>query len=307
MIKKINLNSYAKINISLDVTGIRENGYHEVSMIMQAVDLYDEITVSIISAEENSIKLTTTSEDIPTDIKNTAYKAAQIIVNEFLTENKYEIKIHIKKNIPAAAGMAGGSSNAAGVLIALNSLLNLGLNLKDLCSIGLRIGADVPFCIMSLADAEPKFNLEGGATCSLAEGIGEILSPLPPVKMWSVLAKPPIGVSTAEVYKSIDEIKDYNHPDTESVIKGIKEQDISLIKAGMGNVLENITLRDYPEVAELKAIMKGAGDGLTMMSGSGPTVFSLYEDREKAEIAFEKLKVQLRGKKYDVFCVSNLY
>ncbi|MBR5228500.1 MAG: 4-(cytidine 5'-diphospho)-2-C-methyl-D-erythritol kinase [Firmicutes bacterium] len=307
MKKTIDLKTYAKINISLDVTGVRENGYHEVAMVMQAVDLYDEMTVSIVPADENSINLTCSRPDIPTDMKNTAYKAAHIIAEEYLNgDKKYAIEIQINKLIPAEAGLAGGSSNAAGVLMGLNSLLELNLPLERLCALGKRIGADVPFCIMALAAAAPELGVSGGSACALAEGIGEILTPLPSADMWAVLAKPPAGVSTAVVYKALDAISDYPHPDTEMVIKGIKEKDSSLIRSGMANVLENVTLRDFPEVADLKKMMSSYDDGITMMSGSGPTVFSLFGDREKAQVAFNAVKESLEGRDHEVFCVATI-
>ncbi len=305
--KQISLKTYAKINISLDVTGVRDNGYHEVSMVMQAVDLSDDMTVSITPADENSIILTCSRPDIPLDIKNTAYKAAHIMAEEYLQgADKYAIQVDIKKNIPAAAGMAGGSSNAAGVLMGLNALLSLNLPMERLCALGKRIGADVPFCIMALAAADPALGVTSGSACALAEGIGEILTPLPSAHMWAVLAKPPAGVSTAAVYKALDEITDYPHPDTNQVITGIKTKDTSLIKNGMANVLENVTLRDFPEVADLKKMMSEYDDGITMMSGSGPTVFSLFEEEERARAAYEKVKEQLEGEDYAVFCVKTL-
>ena len=305
--KTVELKTYAKINISLDVTGVRENGYHEVAMVMQAVDLWDQMQISISPAEENRITLTCDRPDIPLDIKNTAYKAAHIMAEEYLDgKEKYAIEIDIKKNIPAAAGMAGGSSNAAGVLMGLNSLLGLDLPMERICALGKRIGADVPFCIMALAAADPSLGVASGSACALAEGIGEILSPLPSADMWAVLAKPPAGVSTASVYKALDEISDYDHPDTEKVIMGIKNKDSSLIRKGMANVLENVTLRDFPEVADLKKMMSSYDDGMTMMSGSGPTVFSLFEDRGSAQAAYEKICAELKGKDHAVFCVKTL-
>ena len=230
---------------------------------------------------------------------------ASIVVKAVIT-CIYAIEIDINKKIPAAAGMAGGSSNAAGVLMGLNLLLGLDLPMERLCALGKRIGADVPFCIMALAAADPNLGVASGSTCALAEGIGEILSPLPSADMWAVLAKPPAGVSTASVYKALDEISDYDHPDTEKVIMGIKNKDSSLIRKGMANVLENVTLRDFPEVADLKKMMSSYDDGMTMMSGSGPTVFSLFEDRGSAQAAYEKICAELKGKDHAVFCVKTL-
>lgn len=305
----IALKTYAKINLSLDVTGVREDGYHEVAMVMQAVNLYDEMKIRISPAEKSSITLKTDKYYIPVDDRNTAYKAAQVILDEF-TPEPVEIRIDIGKRIPAAAGLAGGSSNAAGVLIGLNVLLKLGLDLEGLCRLGLRIGADVPFCIMSMVYAERSYGVEGGSACALAEGIGEVLTPLPSADAWIVLAKPPVGVSTPAVYKALDAVSGYAHPDTEAVINCVKNGDITGIKEKTGNVLEVVTVRDFPVVAELMEKMRAAAaelelNPLIMMSGSGPTVFAVFTEQKDAEALYEALKGAV-DRKTEIFCVNTL-
>lgn len=365
----IKLNTYAKINISLDITGVRKDGYHEVSMVMQGIDLYDEMTVgtepvkiqepAIESAKADNVYcihkdadnrlqfvkykdeagnfnetdlfyveiiLAVDRADLPVDSRNTAYKAAQIVLQEYpeavirLIEqagrsaghseicNAARININIKKNIPAAAGLAGGSSNAAGVLLALNKLLGLDLSLNELCRLGKKIGADVPFCIMSTAARSPELGVQGGFVCALSEGIGEILTPLPAVSAWAVLAKPDIGVSTAEVYKFYDNINENSvaHPNTQLVIDGIKSGDMLKISRGMANVLENVTLIKHDIVNQLKEKMLKFNADMTMMSGSGPTVFSLFSDKNEAEALFEHLQKEFSGKNYDIICVKTL-
>ncbi len=333
----ITLKTFAKINLSLDVTGARSDGYHDVRMVMQGIDLWDEITVSLTplpasdGAEESAftsadsapvnIILTVDKAGIPTDSKNTAYAAARVIAEEYQFAVKNTIKtvscgqktagltvnIDIHKNIPAAAGLAGGSSDAAGVLLALNSLMKLGLPLRELCRLGRRVGADVPFCVMSAAGKNPASESEVGAFCAIAEGTGEILTPIPSVSAWVVLAKPELSVSTAHVYKALDSIENpYPHPDTGLVVEGIRTANLRKIKQGMANVLENVTLAEYPEVGELKALMLRCCSGAAMMSGSGPVVFSLFETEGAARRACSRLEKELYGKNFDVFCTKTL-
>lgn len=311
MIKKsISCKTYAKINLSLDVTGVRDNGYHEVAMVMQGIDLYDEMRVRVFPADEHKITLKTDKYFIPTDARNTAYKAAQLMIEECGLE-PMEIRIDIKKTIPVAAGLAGGSSNAAGVIMALNAMLELGLDLKKMCELGQKIGADVPFSMMTMAAAEPELGVDGGATCALAEGIGEVLTPLRPVDFWVTLAKPPIAVSTPFVYKWLDEVGEYGHPDTEKVLEGVRADSLEIVAAGMGNVLENVTLQRFHEVMQLKEQLRACAETAapgapTMMSGSGPTVYSLFNDRESAEAAETALRNSVNNKKTDIFCVKTI-
>lgn len=312
----IQLNTYAKINLSLDVTGVREDGYHEVSMVMQAVDLSDTLTVEIKSAGENRIFLSSDSPDLPLDERNTAYRAAQRMLDLFestLPEEEkkernfhHEVHIDIKKNIPEAAGLAGGSSNAAGVILALNQLLGMNLSMTRLCSVGEKIGADVPFCIMAAAGGQRELlKVKGGASCALAEGIGEILTPLRSVLFWVVLAKPPAGVSTAEVYRRLDGIVIKEHPATTHLIDGIESGNMQKIKSSMGNVLENVTFALCPESAKLKERLAGKGSVASLMSGSGPTVYALFRNREKAAAAEASLK-DLKEHGYCIFLTKTL-
>lgn len=310
MKKSLSCKTYAKINLSLDVTGVRDDGYHEVAMVMQGIDLYDEMRVRIFPADRHVITLKTDKYFVPTDARNTAYKAAQLIIEECGLE-PMEIRIDIKKTIPVAAGLAGGSSNAAGVIMALNEMLELGLDLKKMCELGQRIGADVPFSIMTMAATEPELGIEGGATCALAEGIGEVLTPLVPADLWVTLAKPPIAVSTPAVYKWLDEVGEYAHPDTEKVIEGVKNNSLEDISAGMGNVLEYVTLERFPEVMKLKQQLRSCAENAapgapTMMSGSGPTVYSLFNGHEAAHAAEASLRSAVNNKKTDIFCVKTL-
>lgn len=311
MKKSLSCKTYAKINLSLDVTGVREDGYHEVAMVMQGIDLYDEMRVRIFPSDEHVITLKTDKYFVPTDERNTAYKAAQLMIDECGLE-PMEIRIDIKKTIPVAAGLAGGSSNAAGVIMALNAMLELGLDLKRMCELGQKIGADVPFSIMTMAAVEPEFGIDGGATCALAEGIGEILTPIKPFDCWVTLAKPYISVSTPSVYKWLDELQGkYIHPDTAKVIAGVQSGSLEDVAAGMGNVLEYVTLERFPEVMKLKEKLRSCAEAAapcvpTMMSGSGPTVYSLFNNKAAAETAATSLKNTVNNKKTAIFCVKTI-
>lgn len=300
------LKTYAKINLSLDVTGVREDGYHLVRMIMQSVDLYDEMRVRYLPSEETGIILKCNRYYVPTDSRNTAYKAAEKVMEAYPEIfRKHSVRIDIKKTIPVSAGLAGGSSNAAGVIVALNHFLDLKMDLDEMCRIGAGVGADVPFCIMTLA-ADPRWNIKGGTTCALAEGIGEELTPLKPVKMWCVLAKPKLSVSTAEAYRGLDELSGFSHPDTDRILEGLREGNFQIIQRGMGNVLENYTLMKYPEVSAVKKTMMKYNKDMTMMSGSGPTVYSLFPGRKKALLAFQRLKEEFEDSGVSVFLARTL-
>ena len=317
----IQLNTYAKINLSLDITGVRKDGYHEVSMVMQAVDLSDVLSVELKSSETSRIFLTSDSADVPDDERNTAYRAARMMLDLYESaaqsggenssspkenNSSWEVHIDIKKNIPVAAGLAGGSSNAAGVILALNRLLGMDLSLSRLCAAGEKIGADVPFCIMAAAGSQRRLlNIKGGASCALAEGIGEILTPLRSVLFWVVLVKPPAGISTAEVYRRIDEISIKKHPETAHLIEGISSGNMQKIKSSMGNVLENVTFSMCPESGALKERLNEKGCVAAMMSGSGPTVFALFQAREKAAAAVSSLR-DLKEQGYSIFLVKTL-
>ena len=273
--RSITVKSRAKINLSLDVIGKRPDGYHEVQMIMQQVDLYDDIKI-IENKDKNNIVVTSNCEFIPKNNTNIAYKAAELIKEQF--NISYGINIHIQKNIPVAAGLAGGSANAAGVLKGLNEMWKLGLSTEELMDIGVKIGADVPFCILGSA--------------ALAEGIGERLTPLEGLKnTWVVLAKPSISVSTAEVYRNLDLDKITRRPETYKLIEAMKEQDLYTLSKDMANVLETVTERKHAVIRQLKSKMMEYNALGSMMSGSGPTVFGIFKNYKKAKAAYDNLLV----------------
>ena len=300
------IKTYAKINLSLDVTGVREDGYHLVRMVMQSVDLYDEMRVRLLPSEQTEVVLKCNKFYVPTDSRNTAYKAAEKVIAAYPEIfRRHSVRIDIKKEIPVSAGLAGGSSNAAGVIVALNHFLDLGMDLKAMCEMGAQIGADVPFCIMTLV-AKGKWKQEGGSFCALAEGIGDELTPLKPMKLWCVLAKPPLSVSTADAYRGLDALGEYEHPELSCVLDGLNEGNLRMIRKGMGNVLENYTLQAYPEVDALKKRMMRYNEEMTMMSGSGPTVYSIFSGRKKALLAYTRLRDELEGSNTDIFLARTL-
>lgn len=267
--------AHAKINLALDVIGRKENGYHLVRMIMQTVELHDELTFSLEPSEDREIVVKTNHMELPTDDGNLIYKAALRLMESYGLSGK--ITVDLKKNIPIAAGMAGGSTDAAATLHALNELYGLQLTKEQLCEIGVKIGADVPYCIM------------GGTM--LAEEIGEKLSPLPaPPKAVLLIAKPEFGVSTQYVYQQIDKEGIEKHPDVDGMIQALQEQNLQGICERLGNVLENVTEKEKPEIAELKSMMREYGAMGSLMSGSGPTVFGIFTHLEQAEIAFSAIK-----------------
>lgn len=273
--KQVNLKSRAKINLSLDVKGKRPDGYHEVEMIMQQINLYDNICIT--ERDDNEIKISTNCEYIPSNASNITYKAADKL-RKSLSISK-GVDIYIDKQIPVAAGLAGGSSNAAAVLKGLNSLWGLGLSQKELMDIGVDIGADVPFCIL------------GGT--ALAEGIGEKLTPIESSikNTWIVLAKPPISVSTGEVYRQLNLSKIVNRPNTSYLIDAIRKGNIYAVSDNMNNVLETVTEAKYQIITEIKRRMMEYNALGAMMSGSGPTVFGIYKNYEKAISAYEHLSL----------------
>ncbi len=265
----------AKINLTLDVTGKLENGYHTLSMIMQSIDVCDELSFEKTADETILFSM---NKDLPDKIpaeKNLVYKAAKLMKDTFKIDGGF--KIHLTKNIPAAAGLAGGSSDCAATLIGINELCGLGLDIEKLCEIGVKLGADVPFCIRK--------------GTMLAEGIGEILTPLAPLTGIPVLLiKPNISISTPYVYKhlKLNEL-DY-HPDNKAVISYIKDNNIKKIAASLSNVLETITIPENPIIAELKHYLTENGAIGSLMSGSGPTTFGIFENMETAKKAYEKAK-----------------
>lgn len=262
----ITLKSRAKINLSIDVLGKRQDGYHLVEMIMQTIDLYDLIEIN--EKDNDQITIKSTSDEIPLDCNNLVYKAANLIKKTF-NINK-GVEIHIKKNIPVAAGMAGGSSNAAAALVGLNKLWNLNLSNQQLEKIGLKLGADVPFCI------------NGGAV--LASGIGEELTPIKGLTkdVCILVCKPDLFVSTKEVYECIDSKDIDKRPNNKFLIECLKNEDTRQLAENMFNVLEGVAMDKHPVIQQIKDIMTNNRALGAMMSGSGPTVFGLYENREDA-------------------------
>ena len=269
----VTLKALAKINLGLDVLGRRENGYHDVRMVMQTIYLYDNVTME--KTEEAGIQLECNLFYLPVDETNIAYKAAKLLMDEF--DIKGGVRIVLDKHIPVAAGLAGGSANAAAVLVGMNRLFSLGLSQQQLMDRGVSLGADVPYCVMR------------GTV--LAEGIGEILTPLPPLpKCYVLIAKPSISVSTKTVYEKLDSQEITEHPDIDGILEGLDKQDIHKIAASMGNVLENVTIGDYPIIEQIKDVMKEEGALNAMMSGSGPTVFGIFDDKSKARQTQERIR-----------------
>ena len=269
----LKLKSLAKINLGLDVLGRRENGYHDVRMVMQTIFLYDNVTLK--KTEKPGIELKTNLFYLPTDDKNIAYKAAKMLMDEFQIEGG--ISITLDKHIPVAAGLAGGSSNAATVLVGINRLFNLGLTEAELMERGVKLGADVPYCVM-----------RGTA---LAEGIGEELTALDPLpKCYVLIAKPAISVSTKTVYEKLDAHEIEEHPDIDGILEGLQEENLEKVASSMGNVLEKVTAEDYPIIEEIKATMKEEGALNAMMSGSGPTVFGIFKERRVGRQALKRIR-----------------
>lgn len=275
MNETLQLKALAKINLGLDVLGRRENGYHDVRMVMQTVYLYDNITIQ--KTEIPGVKVESNLYFLPTDEGNIAYKAAKMLIDEF--EIKEGVHITLDKHIPVAAGLAGGSSNAAAVLVGMNRMFSLGLTEKELMERGVKLGADVPYCVMR------------GTV--LAEGIGEELTPLAPLPKCCVLiAKPSVSVSTKMVYEKLDSQEITEHPDIDGILEGLESGDIRKTAASMGNVLERVTIEAYPVIEKIKDAMKREGALNAMMSGSGPTVFGIFENRQTAKKAQQRLKDQ---------------
>lgn len=267
------LKALAKINLGLDVVRKREDGYHEVRMIMQNIHIYDDL--ELVVKETPGIQIETNLSSVPSDESNLVYKAAKLLMDEF--EISKGLYIRLEKNIPVAAGMAGGSSDAAATMIGVNQLFNLGLSTEELMERGVRIGADVPYCIM------------GGT--ALAEGIGEVLSPLPPMpECYILIAKPPVGVSTAFVYGNLRANELKHHPDIDGMIQSLKEDSIADLCSRMENVLETVTIPAYPVIDEIKKLMVSCGADGAMMSGSGPTVFGIFTKEETAKAAMKKVE-----------------
>lgn len=270
---KIVRNANAKINLGLDVLRRREDGYHEVKMIMQMVDLYDTLTFE--SREDEEIHIYTDNGKIPCDEHNLIYKAAMVLFAE--TGKRIGADITLEKRIPVAAGMAGGSTDGAAALSAFNEMLGNPLTKERLQEIAVRIGADVPFCVL------------GGT--ALSEGIGEVLTVLPaPPEACLLIAKPDIDVSTAFVYQNLHLESLEKHPDIDGMAEALKAGNLKGITDRMGNVLETVTVPAYPIIGKIKDICCQEGAMNALMSGSGPTVFAVYEDEQKAQKAAERIR-----------------
>ena len=267
------LQAFAKINLGLDVLGKREDGYHEVRMIMQTIRMYDQLDMR--KSVEPGIHLTTNKKYIPVDENNLVWRAAKLMMDTCgIMEG---VSIHLHKVIPVAAGMAGGSSDAAATLVGMNRLFHCGLSKEKLMELGVQIGADVPYCV-----------LRGTA---LAEGIGEKLTVLPPMPdCWILIGKPGISVSTKYVYTTLDLNTDTVHPDIDGMKKALEDRNLYGITERMGNVLQDVTIPAYPEVERIKEQMKTLGAVNAMMSGSGPAVFGIFDNEEKAQKACQKLR-----------------
>lgn len=270
--KELQQKAYAKINLALDVVGRLENGYHLVKMVMQTVGIYDVLT---FERTEGEIRITTDNGELPCDKENLIYRAAQLMMETYGLRGG--VRVHLEKHIPIAAGMAGGSTDAAATLQAINELYELGLSREELMTLGVKIGADVPYCIM------------GGT--ALSEGIGEVLTPLKPLTGGILLvAKPGVNVSTGEVYRRLDQTPLPTHPDVEGMVKAIEEGDLDGMIARLGNVLEEVTIPLHPQIRELKELMLEEGAVGSLMSGSGPTVFGLFATKEQAARAQERIR-----------------
>ena len=267
------LRAFAKINLGLDILRKREDGYHEVRMIMQTIQMYDVLEIKKV--KKPGISLSVNYPYIPSDERNLVYKAAKLLMDEF--QVKEGVDIRLEKFIPVAAGMAGGSSDAAAAMVGMNHLFKLGLSEKDLMDRAVNIGADVPYCIM-----------RGTA---LAEGIGEKLTRIAQVPdCYVLIGKPGIGVSTKTAYESLQLDKIQSHPDTDGMIRDIENGNLLAMTDKMGNVFESGIIGKYPVIGEIKDLMEANGALKAMMSGSGPTVFGIFDDREKMEAAAAVLR-----------------
>lgn len=272
---QIRLKPLAKINLGLNVVGTRDDGYHEVRMVMQSLKLHDDL---VMRKQPEGVSMKTNLRYLPCDSDNLVVRAVEMMRREFgITTG---VDINLRKVIPVAGGMAGGSSDAASALFGMNVLFDLGLSKEELMAYGLKLGADVPFCIM-----------RGTA---LSEGIGEILTPLPsPPSCGVLIVKPKVGVSTKAVYEAFDALSNPEHPDIDALIQGLKNGNWMDIKTGMGNSLEAVTIPMHPMIQDIKKKMMDKGALVSLMSGSGPTVFGIFEnscDAQKAEKSFKGMQ-----------------
>lgn len=283
---KFQIKAYGKINLGLDVLGKLPNGYHEVRMVMQTVGIYDELT---FERTESGIEVTADAAELPTGEDNLIYKAARLMKDRY--HIREGIRIHLQKNIPIAAGMAGGSTDAAAAMKGISRLFGLDIGLLELMEAGVEIGADVPYCVI------------GGT--ALAEGIGEKLTPLELApECYVLVAKPAVNVSTKYVYEHLDMGKIEKHPDIDGMVEAIGIGSLQGILDRMGNVLETVTIPEYPVIGRLKQRMKELGAVNSLMSGSGPTVFGIFLERRAAQMALDRLEQEQLAKQIFVttFC-----
>jgi 4-diphosphocytidyl-2-C-methyl-D-erythritol kinase len=307
----IEIRAYAKINLSIDILGKLPNGYHSIRTVMQQVDLFDTVRVSVREGGADArIALSAEAAEgadiaaLPTDGRNIAARAARVFLETLVPQFCGNVAIHLRKRIPIAAGLAGGSGNAAAVLLALGRLLlppqvrvrpagALSAYTERLMKLGLRIGADVPFCVLGQAALNHELGLSEGlsATCALAEGVGERLTPLPSPRGYAIIAKPAVSLSTAAVYAAFDAADVRARPDTDALVEGLRTGDRGKIRKNMMNVLEIAVLKEYPEIADIKKRL-AASDAAecALMSGSGSSVFAWYRDRAACELAYGALR-----------------
>lgn len=303
--KRMQIKAYGKINLCLDVLRRLENGYHEVEMVMQQILLHDDVDVKWMERAPQAraddafqIEVSTNRPYLPRDERNLAYKAARQMYLTYGAGKQGKVRIDIKKRIPVAAGLAGGSCNGAAVIHALNLLWGLGLKLPELCAIGAKLGADVPFSLMGQAKTNSELGLKDepmASHCAIAKGTGTDLEPITGLKSHLLLTKPPMGVSTAEVYQGLDLEGITRRPDIVEMKEALAEKNYTKIQKNMVNVLENFTLTRYPKVMYTKNKVKRLlGEEAVLMSGSGPTIFALCKTRGEAQHACEQLKKENR-------------
>lgn len=270
---RILLKAMGKINLGLDVVRRRPDGYHEVKMVMQTVNLYDK--VEITAESKPGIRISANLSFLPVNENNIVYKAAALLMDRYGIAQG--VNIRLEKHIPVAAGMAGGSTDGAAVLYGMNRIFSLGLSKKTLMELGVTLGADVPYCIM-----------RGTA---LSEGIGEVLTPLPPMPdCWILIARPPVSVSTKFVYENLHLENISRHPDIDGIVQAIRDSDLHGMCSRLENVLETVTVKKHPEIDEIKKFMCQRGAISALMSGSGPTVFGIFTNERETRSACEALK-----------------
>ena len=270
---QLTLFAHGKINLGLDVLGRRNDGYHMVRMIMQTVSLADEVTLTKTDAP--GITMTCDTASLPTNQDNLCMRAAYLLFDRYSLTGG--LHINLKKRIFVAAGMAGGSTDAAAVFMGINRLYDLGLDQKTLQDYGVTLGADIPYCMLG--------------NTALSEGIGEVLTPITPMHPYPVLiAKPPVGVSTKVIYEALDALSDYPHPDIDGLMEAIAADDLTKICKTMGNVLAEVTEPMVPEIKTIRSLMTENGAKGAMMTGSGPTVFGLFASEEQRDICKDVLE-----------------